>query len=216
MHVQGTLERSVIASYVGPRSFAPGVRAALKGLGYPVVAAFSMGRFDDARWRPAVRLVDERHADRIPGIDQDPRTPIVLVTGSRPRSFEDPRIVGRTRRPIELDALYPLLQRAVERTPRAAPRVPISLSARAMREDRRWVGNVTSLSAGGCYFRSRQPTPVGTRMSVQFAIPRNGIVTTRAVCVHVGDDGIGLAFTDASPEARQGIGAFVADRLATC
>jgi hypothetical protein len=159
--------------------------------------------------------VDERHTGRVPTAEQDPDTPIVLVTGARPRASEDPRVVGRVGRPVELDALYPILQRALERTPRHAPRVATRLSARAMRDDRRWVGSLTSLSVGGCYFRSTQPVARGDQMCVQFGLPRNGIVTTRAVCIHVGADGVGLAFTDASPEARREIGGFVAERLAT-
>jgi hypothetical protein len=215
MRTQGRSERSSIASYVEPRTFASGTRAALQGLGYSLVPAFSMGRFDDASWRPTLRLVDERHYDRIPGIEQDPDTPVVLVTGARPRRIEDPRVAGSVRRPLDLESLYPVLQRALERTPRAAPRVSTRLSARAMREDRRWVGSLTSLSTGGCFFRSRRPTPLGARLCVQFALPRGGIVTARAVCIHVGDEGIGLAFTDTSPEARRDIGGFVNNRLAT-
>jgi hypothetical protein len=215
MHTKGRSERSVIASYVEPRTFASGTRVALRGLGYSLVPAFSMGRFDDASWRPTLRLVDERHYDRIPGIEQDPRTPVVLVTGARPRRIDDPRVAGSVRRPLDLESLYPVLQHVLERTPRAAPRVTTRLSARAMREDRRWVGSLTSLSTGGCFFRSSRETPLGARLCVQFALPRGGIVTARAVCIHVGDDGIGLAFTDTSPDARRDIGGFVSTRLAT-
>ncbi|HEM47079.1 MAG TPA: hypothetical protein ENO23_08545, partial [Alphaproteobacteria bacterium] len=97
MHTKGRSERAVIASYVEPRTFASGTRVALHGLGYSLVPAFSMGRFDDASWRPALRLVDERHFDRIPDVEQDPRTPVVLVTGARPRRIDDPRVAGSVR-----------------------------------------------------------------------------------------------------------------------
>lgn len=207
--------RGEIASYIGPRAFAPGARPALEGLGYAVVPALSRGRFDDPSWRPAVRLVDERQYDRIPDAQADPDTPIVLVTGSRAPTIEDGRIAGHTGRPIEVDRLYPILQRALERNPRSAPRVETHIAARGMREDRRWVGNLTSLSIGGCYLRTPEQPAVGTEMSVQFAVPRNGIVTARAVCVHARGDGVGLAFTESSAEARREIARFVSQRLAT-
>jgi len=222
--------RAVIASYVEPRTFAPGTRAALQGLGYAVVPALCFGRFDvprtgrfDAPGRgrgdepaeaAAIRLVDERHADRIPGADQDPDTPIVLVSGRRRPRIDDPRIAGVVTRPVDLDTLYPILQRALEATPRRVPRVPIQLSARAMRADRRWAGSLTSLSVGGCYLRSSRRVPLGTPLCVQFALPHNGVLTTRAVCVHADDEGTGLAFTDASDVARREIGGYVAERLA--
>lgn len=208
-------DRTAIASYVGPRAFGPNVRAALAGLGYEIVPAFSMGRFDDASWRPALRLVDERQYERIPSPQNDPDTPIVLLTGLRPLAIEDDRIAGRVPRPVELSSLYPILQRRLERTPRSAPRVPTQLSARGMRDDHRWVGHVVSLSVGGCFMKSQEILPIGARLSVQFALPHNGIVSTRAECVHATDDGVGLAFTDSPDATIQEIAGFVSTRLAT-
>jgi len=215
MHERPVLVQREIANYVSPRVLAPELRAALRGLGYALVPACSMGRFDDTHWRPALRIVDERQYEKIPDLASDPNTPIVLVTGSRALSIEDERIAGRIGRPVELESLYPILQRTLERTPRSAPRVPTRLSARGLREDHRWVGSVTSLSINGCYFESREKPPVGSGMNIEFGLPRNGMVTARAVCVRVHSDGLGLAFTDASEEARREIGSFVSQRLAT-
>lgn len=215
MRARPVLVQRELANYVSPRALAPDLRAALRGLGYALIPAVSMGRFDDTSWKPALRIVDERHYDRIPDLASDPNTPIVLVTGSRALSIEDERIAGRIGRPVQLDSLYPILQRTLERTPRAAPRVPTRLSARGLREDHRWVGSVTSLSTQGCYFESAERPPVGSRMNIEFALPRNGIVAARAICVRVHADGTGLAFTDASPDARREIGSFVSQRLAT-
>lgn len=214
MHTDLRSGRKTIASYVGPRAFAPGTRPALEGLGYALAPANASCRAEDARSRPLARLVDERHVDRIPSVDDDPDTPVVLVTGSRGHRIDDDRIVARIRRPIDVQSLYPVLQRVLERTPRATPRVDTQLAARGMRGDHRWVGNVTSLSVGGCYFRSRERPPVGATISVQLALPRGGIVTARAVCARVRDDGAGLAFTESSEEARREIDAFVSQRLA--
>ena len=83
-----------------------------------------------------------------------------------------------------------------------------------MREDHRWIGSLTSLSVGGCYLRTNERPPLGSELSVQFGLPHNGVVTARAVCVHTRDDGIGLAFTESSDEARVEIQSFVSQRLA--
>lgn len=206
--------RVEIACYVGPRAFAPGARTALEGLGYAVVPALSRGRFGDASWSPTVRLVDERHYDRVPSHADDPETPLVLVTSGREPAVEDARIAGHTARPIELDDLYSILQRALEQTPRATPRVPTHIAARGIREDRRWIGTITSLSMGGCFLRTRERPPVGAHLSVQFAIPNGNIVVARAICVHSGGDGIGLAFTRSSEDALRDIGHYVSERLA--
>ncbi len=215
MHTNAIPERGLIANYVSPRVLAADLRAALRGLGYALIPACAMGRFDDTSWRPALRIVDERQYDRIPDPSRDPNTPIVLVTGSRALCIQDERIAGRISRPIQLDCLYPILQRTLEPTPRGAPRAPTRLSARGLRGDHRWVGSVTSLSINGCYLESPEKAPVGSHLSVEFALPRNGIVVARAICVSVHADGIGLEFSDISEDTRREIGSFVSLRLAT-
>jgi len=208
-------ERRTIASYVGPRSLAPQTRAALRGLGYELVPAFTMGRFDDASWHPALRLVDERQIERIPSRDVDPDTPVILLSGVRHAETDDPRVLGQIQRPAELADLYPLIQRALERTPRQAPRAPTLLSGRCIRSDRRWVGSVLSLSEGGCLFKTSQPIDAGEAMNLQFALPQNGILSARAVCVYRREGAMGLAFSDTPAEIRRRISSFVTRRLAT-
>lgn len=214
MHTNVRSARATIASFVNPRTFAPGARSALRGLGYEVVTSAPSGRVDATSPRPVLMLVDERRFEHTPGEASEADTPIVLVGGARGRRIDDARIVGCTARPIEVDALYPILQRMLERTPRATPRVATRLTARGMREDRRWEGRVTSLSAGGCYFLSDERPPIGAALSLQVALPRQGVVTARAVCTRVCKDGAGLAFTASSEEARREIDAFVSARLA--
>jgi len=215
MHRKNSPERACIASYVGPRAFAPQTRAALEGLGYSVVPAFSMGRFDDASWQPALRIVDERQYQMVPSFEDDPSTPLILLTGTRRVEVDDERVAGRAPRPARLSDLYPIIQSALEPTPRQSPRVPTQLSARGIRRDHRWVGHVVSLSEGGCLLRSSEPLDAGATMNLQFALPRSGILTTRATCVHGGDDVSGLVFRDPPPEVRDRIAGFVTQRLAT-
>jgi hypothetical protein len=214
MHNQNRPEEICIASYVGPRSFAPETRAALIGLGYPLTSGIALGRFDDPAVQPRLRLVDERQYDRMPSIEEDPDTPMILLTGARPQLIDDARIVGRIGRPAELSELFPIIQRTLEQTPRRAPRVRTQLSARCIRADHRWVGSVVSLSQGGCLFRSSERVARGARMNLQFALPGADLITARAICVHGGSSEAGLAFSETTQQTQSVISGFVAHRLA--
>jgi hypothetical protein len=119
-----------IASYVPPRAYAPRVRAALEGLGYQIIPVATRGRFEDDSWEPDLRIVDERHIDRIPVEDYLPRTPVLLLTGEARETWRDRRVVGSVIRPAMLKDLYPILQRALEDTPREAARAPAELPGR--------------------------------------------------------------------------------------
>ena len=82
----------------------------LSGLGYRIVPASTRGRFDDDSWKPDLRIVDERHVDRLPVENYLPRTPIIVLGSSERRTWQDPRVVGHLRRPADLNGLYPLIQ----------------------------------------------------------------------------------------------------------
>ena len=79
--------RRVLASYVPPQALGQGTRQALEGLGYKIVPAATRGRFNDASWKPDLRLVDDRHLDRLPG--REDRVPIIVLTGRRTGVIED-------------------------------------------------------------------------------------------------------------------------------
>ena len=98
---------TLIANHAGARSFAPRVRVALRGLGYRLVTP---DRDADFPAKPALRIADERQLAKLPDRRTDPQTPIILLTGMRPCSHDDPRVMGGIRRPAELIALYQLLQ----------------------------------------------------------------------------------------------------------
>ncbi len=207
--------RARIASYVGPRVLAPNTRAALEGLGYEFVPVVTRGRFDAAGWPASIRLVDELHFDKLPSLDIDPTTPIILVTGTSRRKITDPRIVGCVERPGRLADIFPILQSALERIPRRAARVPTQLSARCIRNDHRWVGNIVSLSEGGCLFRTDAPGFEGETMNLQLALPQAGIIASRAQCCHRGEGEMGLTFRELDARARSTIDHFVTRRLAS-
>ena len=204
--------RRTIESHTGPRALSATTRAALTGLGYDIVPG---SRTAAQEWKPSLRLVDERRLDEIPTASQDPATPIVSLTGARPLRREDPRIVGRVRRPAPLTDLYRLIQEALEEHPRKVPRVPTQMAARCVRADRRWVGAILSISSGGCLLQSREPVEPDSRFNVQFALPEYGLVDLRGRAIHRRGDFAGVAFPTVPEQARTAIESFVTERLAS-
>jgi hypothetical protein len=205
--------RRTIASYVPPQAFAPRARAALEGLGYRVVPAVTRGRFADDAWAPDVRLVDERHLARLPAGKAS--EPIIVLCDHRRRQFDDPRVAGVDQRPVELGTLYPLLQKVLEKTPRRAARAPARIPARCSHADRRWTGEVLSLSETGCLFGSRSDMTPGLELNLSFPLPLGRMLSLRARVVGRHGERAGVAFPSPSPPAREAIADYVQRRLAS-
>ncbi|MGH0034572.1 MAG: PilZ domain-containing protein [Myxococcota bacterium] len=192
----------------------PRARNELRALGYDLVSGSTSSWDSNDAEHTALRVVDERYLDRVPTVEEDRRTPLALLTGARPLDIEDPRIVGRVRRPADTLSLYPLFQQALEEHPRKVPRVPTQLPARCIREDRRWPGAVLSLSEGGCLLRTSESLETGLRFNLQFAIPGGQLVTARARCVYSSDESAGLSFCQPSDVDLRMIRGYVSERLA--
>lgn len=206
----------LIASYVPPQAYAPRVRAALEGLGYRIVPVATRGRFGDDSWEPQLRIVDERHIDRIPPEDYLPRTPVVVLTGGlRAAPCQDRRVVGSVPRPATLKDLYPLLQRALEDTPRSTARTPTELPGRCTQSDRRWMGAVVSLSERGCLFRTSEPLVVDQQLNLLFPLPMGQMVTARARVIGQQGPSVRMVFDKLAPPAREAVAHYVEGRLAT-
>ena len=204
-----------IASYVPPQAYAPRVRAALESLGYQIIPVATRGHFEDDSWAPDLRIVDERHIDRIPAEDYLPRTPVLLLTrGARP-AWRDRRVVGSVPRPAMLKDLYPILQRTLEDTPRVAVRAPTELPGRCTQSDRRWMGAVVSLSEKGCLFRTSELLATDQRLNLLFPLPRGQMVAARARVIGQQGPSVGLVFDDMAPPAREAVAQYVEGRLAT-
>jgi hypothetical protein len=206
--------RRILASYVPSQAFAPRARGVLEGLGYRIVPVATRGRFSDDRWEPDLRIVDERHLDRLPDENYLPRTPVIVLTGGQPKSVADPRVIGCVERPAEVSALYPLLQKALESTPRRSPRVKTLLPARCTRAERRWVGAVLSLSREGCLFRTLEAMPPGLELNLIFPLPLGRMVSTRARVLRQHGEQVGLAFHRPPAQTTRAIHEYVEERLA--
>ena len=205
--------RRVLASYVPPQALGPGTRQALEGLGYEIVPAATRGRFNDTSWNPDLRLVDDRHLDRLPG--RENRVPIIVLTGRRTGVIEDPRVAGIVAKPAEMATLYPLLQRALELHPRGAARAPTRIPARCTHADRRWTGDVLSLSQSGCLMRSRSKLEPGVEFNLIFPLPVGRMISTRARVLGRRGDCTGLAFQHPSESSLRAIAEYVQRRLVT-
>jgi len=207
--------RKLIASYVSPHAFAPRTRAALVGLGYRVVAASTRGRFDNTSWQPDLRIVDDRHFDKLPAENYLPRTPVIVLSGATPRKWLDSRVVGEVSRPAHLAEIYPLIQNALEDHPRRAARTPTQLPARCTREESRWMGAIVSLSSTGCAFRTNSEMSPGLDFNLLFPLPRGRMVSTRARVMYREGSQLGMTFTNPPEPSSQAIAEFVTERLAT-
>jgi hypothetical protein len=205
----------LIASYVPPQAYARRVRAALEGLGYRIVPVATRGHFEDDSWSPDLRIVDERHIDRIPAEDYLPRTPVVLLTGGLRAPCQDRRVVGTVPRPATLQDLYPVLQRALEDTPRSTARTATELPGRCTQSDRRWMGAVVSLSERGCLFQTREPLAVDQPLNLLFPLPMGQIVSARARVVGQQGLSVRLVFDNMATPIRKAVAHYVEGRLAT-
>jgi hypothetical protein len=206
--------RRTLASYVPFNAFAPRTRGVLEGLGYRIVPVTTQGRFSDDRWEPDLRIVDERHLGKLPGESYLPRTPVILLTGSRPTAVQDPRVVGCVERPAAVGALYPLLQNALEPTPRRSVRAPTLLPARCTRADHRWSGAVLSLSREGCLFRTPEAMPPGLELNLSFPLPPGRMISTRARVLRQHGERVAMAFAHPPAQSTRAIEEYVESRLA--
>lgn len=213
-HEPGIMGRR-IGVRIMPKSLAPRVLEALRALGYTMI------ELDSDRWSQATRdacglwLVDDERLDELPDPDAAADRRILLITGAGRGASADPRIFASTRRPARLGAVYEMIQSALESTPRSAPRVRTQLSARCILGEQRSIGAVLSLSEGGCLLRSGERLPRGARLSLQFALPSHGLISTQAECRYARSSDSGLAFSDSSADVRHTIAHYVTSQLAS-
>lgn len=200
---------------ITPKSLAPRVLDALRALGYTMI------ELDSDRWTQAARdgcglwLVDDERLEELPDLEDTADRRILLIASARKVACTDPRIFASTRRPARLGAVYEMIQSALESTPRSAPRVRTQLSARCIQGEQRSIGAVLSLSEGGCLLRSGEKLSRGARLSLQFALPNYGLISTRAECRYARESDSGLAFSESSADVRHTIAHFVTSQLAS-
>ena len=158
-----------------------------------------------------MRIVDDRRLDGL--AEHDEELPTILLVGAAAPERSCPQLLGRVRRRGRLADLYPLLQRHLEPCPRTVPRVVDALPARATAGHESWAGAITSISEGGCLFRSSAPLGNGGRLQVCFPLSRHGLVQLPARPSYESPEGYGLVFDPVSPETREALADYVHGRL---
>jgi hypothetical protein len=189
---------------VPSRDFAPGAQRALERLGYELVPARGGAGAPDAR------IVE---SGRLSRLGADASEPVILIGGPRSHAADDPRAIGVVRRPAGLLDLYALLQAALEEHPRMAPRISTALPARSLRDGVDTPGAILSLSEKGCLLRSASRLPGFGPVHLQFMLPDQGPIYTRANPRHQTGNESGLAFERLSEASREAIAGFVAKSL---
>ena len=178
--------RLCIASHARDSDYAPTSRVLLWKLGYALLPP-------EEAPDPAVRVVRE---DRLAEVAGPTREPIILLTRGRRRKPADPRVLGSLQRPAGLHELYRLLQAATETNPRAVPRVPCALKARASTDTQQWDLTVTSLSENGG-LASGAPRPrLDTRIQLDIELPWGESVGGPAIAAYEQGEQLGFVFHD--------------------
>jgi hypothetical protein len=206
------VRRAIIASHVPPEAFEPGACRALEKLGYEIVQAGAPSGRGDRSIRGALRIVDEASLGQIADEDSG-AVPALILTREPAPLPANRRVIASLARPALFRDLYAVIQRALESTPRSHPRVSTALPARCAYDERACAGVVISLSEGGCLFRSAEEPPGECETSLQFPLPRPGLISTRARHVDRRGRGLGLAFHGLASESRFAISQYVMDRL---
>jgi hypothetical protein len=206
------MRRRAIASEVSPDSLEPNAHRALQNLGYQIVPARTPSETADPSIQPELRIVDEEGFDQITGESDSPAPIVFLMRGAAPPPA-DQRIVASLTRPVRFEDLYAAIQEALEPTPRRHPRVTTALAARCAYDHETCAAAVISISQGGCLLRSPDGPPAAPEITLQFQLPRTGLVSTRARQVNRRGSDLGLAFEDLPSESRAAVSQYVMDRL---
>lgn len=184
--------RLCIASHASDSDYAPTSRVLLWKLGYALVPP------EEAQ-SPALRVVRD---DRLGEVDAQ-TAPIILLTRERKAKQRDPRVAGTLRRPARLHELYRLIQAALEAHPRAVPRVPTSLRAKAASDDAHYEFDVSSLSENGCLVAGPKLPLHGASLELEIEMPWGQRLTTPAVVAYEQGDCLGLVFHGMTLGARK-------------
>jgi len=203
----------ILVSHAAPEAYAPMTRVILAKLGYAILMPEEFERLaaDPDIQRPVVRIVDERNLAEVP--EELTPIPIIVISGRHGVTGADSRIVGALRRPAGMHELFRLIQQVTEDTPRSTPRVPTHLPARCHKGDREWPAAVLSLSENGCLVRSPEPLPLGTRVDVEFTLPRHGPLRLDGEAAYQLVPDLGLIFHATPARDREAIARFVTETL---
>ena len=206
-----------------PEAFAQRTREILGRLGYRILTATDLALLEQScegdRQKIELLVLDEHRAEAdldLPEADASADLPIILLTGRAGIRTSTPQIMAAVKRPAGLHDLYRILQQHFEEAPRSTPRVDADLQATCSRRGKSWSAEILSISDNGCLMRSSEDVPLGSHISLSFALPDVGSLEIEAEAAYQLVPNIGLVFSAIEPRVRQAIGAYVIDSLAAC
>lgn len=147
--------------------------------------------------------------------------PVILMRSSPGRALNAGiSAAAWLEKPVTADALYRVVQSAIEKTPRQNIRITTSLKAKVGTGEVE--GAVTSLSEFGLFFQVRDQLPMKTAVPVSFEI-KGRTIRAVAVVLYVSayeegssrEPGMGMKFITISPEDRALVKAFVLEQLSS-
>ncbi len=147
--------------------------------------------------------------------------PVILLSSTPNAALEDRARRGEyaafLRKPVDVEALYRAIQSAVEKTPRQNIRIATSLKAKLEDESD---GIVTVLSEFGMFFRTLDPRPVNSHLSLSIEIKGRTIKLEAVVLYSCSFDegpfkepGMGMKFVEINLEDRALIKAFILEQV---
>ncbi len=207
------MPRRTLVSLAPPYAFAPMARALLARLGYVILEADAYAEQCPDEL-PDAYLVDDRELADVPdngGI----AIPVIALVGRRGVNGVDSRVRGAIPRPAGLHELYRVLQEVLEDTPRSTPRVHTHLAVRCFAEGvGAWKATLVSLSENGCLLRTPESLLLGSKLELRVDLPRHGEFELHAEVAYQLPPDVGLVFSAALPQTREGLLNFVEETLA--
>jgi hypothetical protein len=182
-----------IAYHARDADFAPFARAMLYKLGYAVMLPEELPD-------PQLRIVRE---DRLAEVAKLPQLPIILLTDRRQAETGDARVIGAVRRPAGVPALYRLLQAALEEHPRAVPRIPVSLRARARASVHAFDLEVRTISENGCLLAGPKLPLLDSAVELSIEFPWGEKLEVAAVVAYEQGGAVGALFQGMTLAARR-------------
>ena len=216
--VQAPAWNRTIIYHASRDALGPRTDVILSRLGYQMLLPETFRKLQEEhpKLRAELLVVDERRFEEVAEYgdrEGEGALPIVLLTGQKGATGDDPRIVGAVKRPAGLHDLYRLMQQVFEDYPRSTPRVPTHLPARCETKSGTWKGRVLSLSENGCLIRSPEAILLGQKLQIELDLPRDGRVTLEAEATYQLLPDTGLVFNALEAASREALGRYVTSAI---
>jgi CheY-like chemotaxis protein len=179
---------------------------------------------------PAVAIFADAEATgpdllaRLAGDARFRNVPVVLAAEASAPGLEERvrrgELAGLIRKPLDIDNVYQVIQKVIEKGSRVNVRISAVLPAKLQDGSKATEGHVTVLSQYGMFFRTLDHRPAGTRLAVDLSL-WDRVITVEAVVLYVVsfeegpfcEPGMGMKVVRINPEDNDLIRAFIHDQL---